>query len=76
MSADHVGIDRIGVDDDIGFVVGDEFCDSFLRFGDKGEWLGEILLISRSVNPSPDSRGVGGDLSIGANKEPINSGVT
>ena len=66
--SNHVRIDGVGVDDDIGLVVGDELCDSFLRFRNKGEGLREILLIGRSVNPSPDSRGVGGDLTISADE--------
>lgn len=75
LAVDHVRVERVGVDDQIGLELVEEVGDGVLGFGDEGEGLGEVLPVRRAVHPSPDDGGVGGDFAVCFAEEGIDAGV-
>lgn len=73
---DHVGIKRVGVDDEIGLEVIEQGGDGILGLCDEGQRFGEILSISGTIHPGPDAGGVGCDFAIGAAENPVDDGVS
>ena len=73
---DHVGVERVGVDDEVGLEVIKEGCQSVLGLGDEGEGFGEILSIGRAIDPGPDAGGVGRDLAIAATENPVDDWIS
>ena len=71
----HVGVEGIGVYDDVGFKVTKEL--SYGIFGplDEGKRFAKVLLVSGTVNPGPDLWGVGGNLTVGAAEKAVDTGV-
>jgi len=75
LAFDHVGVERVGVDDQIGLELIEQVGDGVLGFSDEGEGLGEILPVRRAVHRGPNDRGVGGDFSVCFAEEGIDAGV-
>lgn len=60
-----VGVERVGADDDLGVMLGDDFAELFLRFAHHREMVfGEILFFCGEVNFSPKPWSVGGDPAV------------
>lgn len=72
---DHVGVEGVGVDDDVGLECFEEVCDGVFGLCDEGKGLGEVLLVGGAIDPRPDAGGVGGDLAVGAADDAVDAGV-
>lgn len=72
---DHVGIDGVGVDDEVWLELIKEVCYGVFGLGDEGQWSGKILLVGGVVHPGPQAWGVGGDFPIAAAENAVDPGV-
>lgn len=73
---DHVGVERVGVDDEIGTKLPEEFGHGVFSLGDEGKGFAEILPIGRLIDPGPEFGGVGGNFPVGSTEEPVDDGVS
>lgn len=70
-----VGVEGVGIDDDVWGKVSKEGGDGFLGFRDKGEGFAEVVPIGGVVDGGPDGGEVGGDFAIEAAEDAINARV-
>jgi len=75
LSLHHVGVDRVGADDEVGLELVEEICHGVLGFGNKRERAGEVLLVGGTIEPRPNARGVGRDFTIGPAEKAVDTRV-
>ncbi len=75
LSLNHVGVDRVGVDDEVGLELVKKVSDGVFGFVNEGEGAGEVLLIGGTIHPRPNDRSVGRDFTIGPAEKAVDTRV-